>query len=286
MRSHSSPTANQLLGYPSDARLLLLNCDDFGYCNSINRAILQVLQHGPIRSASLMMPCPWAAQAVHILQQNPHLHFGIHLTIICDGDEYAYGPMAPRNQVPLLLRPGGYFYNMDEFPANHTPDLLKQVEIEARTQIEAVLATGLKPDHLDWHSLRMNKHPDVYDVLLSLALEYHLPLRVIGEEMGVKVRNMGLPCNDRDFLDSWMIPPTDKSATFTRMLHELPAGLNEWAIHPGFDCPELRDFEPTGQGFRQGDVDFWTSPLPNEIIEQEGIQLIDYTLLKLLWSSK
>jgi predicted glycoside hydrolase/deacetylase ChbG (UPF0249 family) len=188
--------------------------------------------------------------------------------------------------VPLLLRPGGYFFNMDEFPAAHTPSLLKQVEIEARTQIEAVLATGLQPDHLDWHSLRMNLHQDVYDVLLSLALEYHLPLRVIGEEMGQKVRALGLPGNDREFLDSWMIPPSDKLSAFERMLHELPAGLSEWAIHPGFDCPELHDFEPTGQGFRQVDFDFWTSPRPQEIIEREGIILVDYSMLKPLWNNK
>ncbi len=276
---------NKLLGYPNDARLLLLNCDDFGYCNSINRAVLQTLHSGPIRSASLMMPCPWAVQALHFLQQNPQFHFGIHLTLICDGDEYTYGPMAPKEQVPLLLDCDGTFYNMFEFPEIESPELLKQVEIELRAQIEAVLTTGLKPDHLDWHSLRVNKRPAIYALMLALAREYALPLRVMGQEMIAKVQSLGLPGNDRDFLDSWMLPPADKAEAFVRMLHDLPAGLSEWAIHPGFDCPELFDIEPTGQGFRQADLDFWASAQAKEVIEQEGIIVLDYAALLPLWEA-
>ena len=31
---------NQLLGYPVDARLLIINADDFGMCHSINEAVI------------------------------------------------------------------------------------------------------------------------------------------------------------------------------------------------------------------------------------------------------
>jgi predicted glycoside hydrolase/deacetylase ChbG (UPF0249 family) len=47
-----------LLGYPADARLLIINADDFGMCNSVNEAIFGVLKEGVARSTTLMVPCP------------------------------------------------------------------------------------------------------------------------------------------------------------------------------------------------------------------------------------
>ncbi|RPJ40776.1 MAG: ChbG/HpnK family deacetylase, partial [Chloroflexi bacterium] len=63
---NKSQTA-RLLGYPADARLLILNADDFGMCNSTNEAIMRTLQEGLIRSTTLMVPCPWAKHAMHFL---------------------------------------------------------------------------------------------------------------------------------------------------------------------------------------------------------------------------
>lgn len=58
---------NRLLGYPQDARLLILNADDFGMCNSVNEAIIGVLKAGLVRSTTVMAPCPWALHAMDFL---------------------------------------------------------------------------------------------------------------------------------------------------------------------------------------------------------------------------
>lgn len=50
----NKPLTSRLLGYPADARLLILNADDFSVCHSIIRALLA----GPIRSTTLMTSCP------------------------------------------------------------------------------------------------------------------------------------------------------------------------------------------------------------------------------------
>ncbi|MBN1584452.1 MAG: ChbG/HpnK family deacetylase [Anaerolineae bacterium] len=54
----SKGQANQLLGYPADARLLIVNADDFGMCHAVNEAIFRALQEGIACSTSLMVPCP------------------------------------------------------------------------------------------------------------------------------------------------------------------------------------------------------------------------------------
>ena len=73
-----------MLGYPADARLLIINADDFGMCNSVNEAIFGVLKEGVVRSTTLMVPCPWALHAMRFLRDHPEISFGVHLTIISD----------------------------------------------------------------------------------------------------------------------------------------------------------------------------------------------------------
>ena len=137
---------NRLLGYPADARLLILNADDFGMCNSTNEAIMRTLQEGLIRSTTLMVPCPWAKHAMHFLADHPEIAFGVHLTVISDPADYSWGPVTPREKVPSLLNQGGYFNDFEGMPAFLAQVNLDELEMEFRAQIETVLAAGLKPD--------------------------------------------------------------------------------------------------------------------------------------------
>ena len=95
-------------------------------------------------------------------------------------------------------------------------------------------------------------------VMLRLAKEYGLALRVDGRALIEKLQSQGLPTNDYDFLDSYLLDPVDKSARYVQMLRELPPGLSEWAVHPGLDSSELLAMEPAGKHVRQTDFDFWT----------------------------
>ena len=93
MNTLNKSQTNQLLGYSSDARLLIINADDFGMCNSVNEAIIRVLKEGVVRSSSLMIPCPWALHAIHFLSDHPEIPFGVHLTVISDPVDYRWGPL-------------------------------------------------------------------------------------------------------------------------------------------------------------------------------------------------
>lgn len=275
--------ANRLLGYPADARLLIINADDFGFCNSINEAIIRALAGGFVQSTTLMVPCPWALHALHFLQEHPEVPFGIHLTVISDPDDYRWGPVAERQKVPSLIDRAGYFYKFDDMPvllARAEPD---QLEIEFRAQIEAVLAAGLKPTHLDWHSLRFGNRSDIFDLMTRLAKEYGLAQRVIGRSRIENLQSQGLPTIDYDFLDSYGLDPSSKAAHFARLLRELPAGLSEWAVHPGLDSLELLALEPAGRHERQADFDFLMSQQAKDLIQEEGILLLSYRTLQDIW---
>ena len=84
---HNGET-NRLLGYPVDARLLIINADDFGMCHAINEAIFRALELGVLRSTTLMVPCPWALHAMRFLADHPEIPFGVHLTVISEWVNY------------------------------------------------------------------------------------------------------------------------------------------------------------------------------------------------------
>ena len=277
---------NRLLGFPVDARLLIINADDFGMCHAINEAIFRALKEGVLRSTTLMVPCPWALHAMHFLADHPEIPFGVHLTVISDWVDYRWGPVTPRTKVPSLIDKAGYFYNFEHMPEFLAQVSLDQLEMEFRTQIEAVLAAGLQPTHLDWHSLRIGGRADIFDVMLRLAREYGLALRVAGRSWIENVQSKSLPSNDYDFLDSYLLDPVDKSAGYEQLLRELPVGLSEWAVHPGLDNSELLAIEADSKHVRQRDYDFLMSQAAQDIVHEEGIILLDYRALQKIWKEK
>jgi len=282
---------NRLLRYPADARLLIVNADDFGMCHAVNQAIVGTLQAGIVRSTSLMVPCPWALPAMQFLADHPDIPFGVHLTAISDSVNNRWRPLTATDKVPSLVDQalpgqGGYFYDFDHMPEFLARVRLDQLEMEFRAQIEAVLAAGLQPTHLDWHSLRIRDRGDILDLMVRLAREHGLALRVAYRPWIEALKGQGLPINDFDTLDSYGLDPAGKAAHYARLLRELPSGLSEWAVHPGLDSDELRALEPGGSHIRQTDFDFLTSEQAQDIVREEGIVLLDYRALQAVWKEK
>ncbi|MEO8288492.1 MAG: polysaccharide deacetylase family protein [Chloroflexota bacterium] len=285
MRRLQKSETNRILGYPDDARLLIINADDFGMCHATNAAIFRTLKEGVVCSTTLMVPCPWALHAMHWLQENPGVAFGVHLTAICDGPDYRWSPLTARDKVPSLVDETGYFYRFERMAEFFAQVNLQQLELEFRAQIEAVLAANLKPTHLDWHSLRIGGRTDIPDVMLGLAKEYGLALRVMSRAVIDKVQGQALPTIDYDFLDSYSLAIALKSARFAQLLRELPAGLSEWAVHPGLDSAELLAIEPESNHFRQTDLDFLLSDEARVVIREEGIIVLSYEPLQAVWQA-
>lgn len=282
-----SPSSQQL-GFRPDARVLIVNCDDFGMHDAVNAAVVESIENGIASSCSLMVPCPGAADAMRLLRERPHIRFGIHLALIRDVPEYRWGPAAAKADVPSLLDPDtGELYVGT--PAQRTALLaaaeLTEVERELRAQIDAVVDVGLAPTHLDWHCLADGGRADIFDLAMALAQEYGLAARVWLDDGQRKARERGKPVVDNAFLDSYSVSLHDKVATYARMLHDLPPGLSEWAVHPGHGTEQWQSIDPTGWRVRQSDHAFLTSSEAREILDQESITVIDYRPLQQAWNA-
>jgi predicted glycoside hydrolase/deacetylase ChbG (UPF0249 family) len=151
--------------------------------------------------------------------------------------------LAPAEKVPSLLYGDGCFFTTDAKGQLLARAQLLEVELELRSQIEAVLATGLTPTHLDWHSLADGGREDIFDLGLALAEEYRLAARVWLEPSRRTARQLGLPVVDHDFLDSFSLEVDTKASRYLQLLHELPAGLSEWAAHAGLGDAASREID-------------------------------------------
>ncbi|UUU26843.1 polysaccharide deacetylase family protein [Streptomyces sp. DSM 40750] len=280
-----SVKSSEWLGHPPDARLLIVNCDDFGMYPAINTAVVESIEQGIASSCSLMVPCPAATDAMRLLARRPGIPFGIHLTLVRDSARYRWGPVTARAKVPSLLDETGELFVPT--PAGRTallgqarPD---EVELEFRAQIDAVADAGLAPTHLDFHCLADGGRDDILDLTVGLAAEYGLAARVWLEPGRRAMRQRGLPVVDNDFLDSFSLGTEGKATQYRRLLRELPTGLNEWAVHPGLGDPDSRAVDD-GWLVRRTDYEFLTSPQAHEALNQEGIVVIDYRTVQEAWA--
>jgi predicted glycoside hydrolase/deacetylase ChbG (UPF0249 family) len=275
--------ANKLLGYPDDARLLILNADDFGMYPAINEAVLRAFREGVVRSTTLMTPCPAATEAMRQLGENPDIAFGVHLSMICDIETYRWGPIAPGERVPSLIEIDKNFHRVGRMSEAIAQAKLDEVETEFRAQIETVFSANLQPTHLDWHCLHAGGRPDIFNLTVQLAKEYKLSLRVADPSLSDRLHDQSLPAVEHKLVDSFSLPTAGKSARYLTMLREMPTGLSEWAVHPGNDSPDAQATDPGGWPVRNADFQFLISQEAKDTIEEEGIVLLDYRALQNVW---
>lgn len=273
--------SSELLGFPSDARVLIVNADDIGMYDSINTAIVQAIESGIVSSCSLMAGCPAAPRAIELLLKRPQIPFGIHLALVCDSANYRWDPPARKDRVPSLLDNGMLFLNedRDRLLAQARVD---EIELEFRAQIDTVVDSGLSPTHLDFHCLADGGRRDVFDLTVGLAAEYGLAVRTWLPPAQDKMRERGLPVIDNQFLDSFSLDLDNKQQKYLQLLRELPVGLTEWAAHPALGDAESQHLDG-GWQVRSTDYEFVTSPAAREVIDSEGIIVADYRILQQHW---
>jgi len=263
--------------------VLIINADDFGMYHAVNAAVIRSIEEGVASSCSLMAPCPAARDAMSLLRQHPQIPFGIHLTLVCDTPSCRWGPLTRKEEVPSLLDETGELFTPDRVPALLAQARLDEVEREFRAQVNAVADAGLAPTHLDWHCLADGGRDDIFDVTVALAAEYGLAVRVWLDPARRKLWQRGLPVVDHDFLDSFRLDIDGKQARYAGLLHDLPPGLSEWAVHPALGDQQSQTIDP-GWRVRQTDYEFLMSPQADAFLHNEGITVISYRGSQQAWS--
>src|SRR6266478_1192934 len=276
------------LGYPPDAKLLILNADDLAVSHSEDTASFAALDQKLVTSATVMVPCPWFTEVAAYAKAHPDADLGLHLTFTSEWQGYRWGPIASRALVPSMVGPDGYFYASTSEFIKHSK--LDEVEMEIRAQIERAKSMGLEPSHLDSHMHALYAKPELFGVFLKVAHEYKLPIRMARNDQAfqsvLSLMAPGDPVPDAIYSPGADVPPSGWSDYYVNLIKSLQPGVTEIFVHLAHDDVESQaimvDHPDWGAAWRQREFAAVSSPEVRKAIEDNHVVLIGWREVKKL----
>jgi predicted glycoside hydrolase/deacetylase ChbG (UPF0249 family) len=290
---------------------LIVNADDFGWTEGVNRGIVEAFRNGIVTSASLLANGAAFLQAVELAKSLPNLGIGVHLNL-SDGAPLS-GPQTMSN---LILNDSGEFAGGPErllvkFAVSSPPMsrmALSDIEFEWDLQIRRVRDVGISPTHLDGHK-HVHMLPGLFEIALRLAKRHGIgAIRVSLEEsslraalssggkqrggvvirQGVQARGLKLLARDaREEAGRAGIATPDyfcgiaQTGELTRegvkqLLKSLPEGTTELMCHPGYVDEALQKTATRLRDSRGTELEILTDTGIRNLVASQGIRLIDY----------
>ena len=272
------------LGYPANAKLLILHADDLGAAHSIDAASFDALEKGAISSASIMMPTPWVTEVAAWAKAHPDADLGLHLTLTAEWNTYRWGSVASKGTVRSLLDSAGIFPN-EVAPVARRAKLV-EVERELRAQVERARALGIRPTHLDSHMGTLFATPELMAVYLKVARAYGLPVLALRGDpkspphAALRANEVAL---DTVIIAGPQVPREQWKDFYLNALAHLKPGLTEIIVHLGHDDAELQavmvDHPDYGSAWRQRVYDVVTSEELKKALKDNGVVLVGWRQL-------
>jgi chitin disaccharide deacetylase len=289
-------------------RNLIVNADDLGWSEGVNRGILEAHRHGIVTSASLLANGTAFASAVELARSAPGLGVGVHLNL-SNG-----APVLGAETVPSLVNARGEFEDGPEgllLKMARRGLALGEVEREWDGQIRRVRDAGISPTHVDGHK-HVHMLPGLFEVALRLAKRHGIPaIRVSHEasklraalagggetrarvalKQGVQARGLKLLARDAraraeragistaDYLCGIAQTGELTKQGVLRLLKDLPEGTTEFICHPGYVDADLRGSATRLQDSREREVAIFTDAEVRNLVASQGIRLIDYAFV-------
>ena len=290
-------------------RRLIVNADDFGLTDGINRAVRELHRLGALTSTTLMAAAPRFTEAVAISQQQKLLGVGCHIVLL-DG-----ASVADPTTIPTLLdqssnpggepqfRPtlGGFVRDLYLGRIDST-----HIEREAIAQIQRLQQAGVAVTHVDTH-----KHTHMFPRVLTAVMRaaqacnvrairnpFEPPwsiavtpgaglvrtwevrlLRTLRHSFWKLVRQQAFATTDGCL--GVAATGTLNEATLRALAQDLPEGTFELVCHPAYMDEELTATRTRLQESRQIELDTLQG-LPS-ILEGAGgsVERIDFARLTL-----
>jgi len=284
---------------PDGKRYVIIHADDAGMSHSVNRATIDAMEQGIVSSASIMVPCPWFKEIAAYAKTHPERDFGIHLTLNCEWDQYRWGPVAPRDQVPSLLDAEGYLWGgVPEVMAHAKAE---EVATELRAQVRRALEFGVPVSHLDTHMGAVVSRPDLAEVYVKLGLEFNVPVFFLRKLTGVaalskELRERGatlvqmLDDHDLPVLDSMTQYYTkgtleQKRDAYLKAITDTKPGVRYLIIHCGYNNEELQAITSSSL-IRDTDRRVFTDPETIEAVKKSGVEVVDWKQVRAMNGKK
>lgn len=283
--SAQQASIQERLGYPKNAKLLIIHGDDLGVSHSENEATTAAMEKGSVSSASIMVPCPWLSEIAAYANSHPKADLGLHLTLTSEWKYYKWSPVAGSSEVPGLVNKSGYlFSSVDSVYKQAT---LKEVEKELRAQILRARQSGIDFTHFDSHMGTLFGNADYLKLFVRLGKEFKVPVLLLrsGSGSAFSVHLDSLSSGQDVMADRiYTASPADfkngMENFYSKTLNSLQPGLNILIIHVAYDDKEMQaitmDHPEWGAAWRQADYNFFTSDNCRKILKDQDIHVITW----------
>lgn len=270
----------------SPLRTLIVNADDYGLTQPINRAIEAAHSAGVVTSTSVMVNQIASGEVTALAVRRPELGIGLHLTLTLGT------PISEATHVRSLLDVDGRFLSRTALIGRLRGGQVAPTEIarECFAQLARLHELGIDPDHWNLHQ-HLGEQVFVGEVAARSMFDNGLrvarnPRRVSAERLlspkglldAERARRRrrgeraitGLHSTPVALLDA---PPS----TWMRLLPSLKAGVVEALCHPGeADDAELVELTPDWVAVRAEELAALLNPTLRDFLHEHGIQLTSF----------
>lgn len=290
-----------IIAFMIGGSLLIVNADDFGRTPGVVEGVFETHWRGVVTSTTAMINLPGAKAAVRrAVGEMPSLGIGVHLNLT------AGRPVLPLADVPSLVGPDGRFYPVREL-VHHLEELEPaHVRAELLAQIEHFRSCGREPTHLDAHHHSLYLSGRLFRILAEVASRYRLPIRypwprrlmgrdetrrlaefhhislaALAEAVAAShaiLERSGLRAPRRCILSFY--GPDATLDHLLSLIADLPDGVTELMCHPARTDEALRAQSGYAEE-RERELAILTDPRVVKRLEDEGVQLTDYSVLQL-----
>jgi predicted glycoside hydrolase/deacetylase ChbG (UPF0249 family) len=274
---------------------LIVNADDFGLTEGINRGIIDGFKDGIITSASLIPTMPAFEHAVQLATANPGLDVGVHLSLTVGK------PCLNSNRLSSILKHGKFMRSYVSVAGSICGNRvdIQEIKNEMSAQIRKVQETGLRVSHLDSHQ-HVHMLPRVLGLVLALMQEHQIPfVRIPDGLVGIKqlftTKGWGLLALGlmgrvlrsqvvrarRSTPDYFWGLSCSEAMSLHDLMHILRSskpGTNELMCHPGYNDSALSQIYDRSS-FREEELAALTDRKTLEVVRQTGIRLTNYMTL-------
>jgi len=276
---------------------IIVNADDFGRHELINRAVERAFNTGCLKSATLMAGGIAFDDAVALAKKIPDLGVGIHFTL-ANGN-----PILPPKEIPSLVTEEGIFHgDYVKFLKRYLSGKisLSEVRSELAAQLEKIQRAGLHLTHVDSHQ-HLHHVPGIVKIVLELAESAGIrSMRVANaklfdgelDSLGKFVGRLGLSslakfaiCQARkkNFTMpehfAGIVAGESVSENFMlKLIEHLQDGTTEVMLHPGTDNKILQDFCEWEHDFEE-ELAAVTSPKVLSLLAEKNISAVNFSAL-------
>jgi predicted glycoside hydrolase/deacetylase ChbG (UPF0249 family) len=282
-----------MLGYRPGTRVVIPHLDDVAVGHGANRAFVDLAGDGFVTTGSVMVPCPWFPEIVELVEDQPELDLGVHLTLTSESRRCRWRPISTTARISGLIDPDGFMW--PDVPALRRHARKGAVEAECRAQIETALAAGLDVTHLDTH-MGAAAAPEFAELYVALGREYRLPV-LLTRDFATYAAVLDLGPVDPGFyrqlilrLDTEGLPLIDRFAmglalrqhrceeAYRQIIGEASPGVTYLSLHcstPG----EVERMHPSDAAWRVAEYELFREPgflawVADQEIERIGFRAI------------